>query len=419
MTLEYALPLRLSYSQLRGFFAQMNYTGAVPELPDTFIKVTVTKTTISFTTDTLIKMNDRAREVMHEIARLCSGVLASVLKDVVANIGCLYKLAEVVSNVDFLLSLAEACTLSEYVRPEFTDTLCITEGQHPVLEKAGMRTYVPNDTYASPHHNCNVITGPNMSGKSTYLKQVAALQVMAQLGSFVPAKHASFRIADQIFARTGHGDDIETNCSTFLMEMREINYVLQNFTDTSLIIIDELGRGTSEEEGSAMCIAITEKFIDSDAFVIIATHFDLMAQLESMYPNVVNYHMEVETDSEGSAGASRLRYTHKLARGTCTERNYGLKLAEISQVPKDVMARAYEVSNQIEASLTEEENRPLYEDDVVRKLRRAEIEIAGTLQVLAVHSEMEGEELRDRLLEQQQKARELFQVRRNLGLGPE
>ncbi|KAH9363560.1 hypothetical protein HPB48_005907 [Haemaphysalis longicornis] len=160
MAVEYALPLRLSYSQLRGFFAQMNYTGAVPELPDTFIKVTVTKTTISFTTDTLVSGPTLAQ---------CELVYFP----------------------------------TNTVRPEFTDTLCIMEGQHPVLEKAGMRTYVPNDT----------------SGKSTYLKQVAALQVMAQLGSFVPAKHASFRIADQIFARTGHGDDIETNCSTFLMEV--------------------------------------------------------------------------------------------------------------------------------------------------------------------------------------------------------
>ncbi|XP_049513861.1 mutS protein homolog 4 [Dermacentor silvarum] len=474
MALECALPLRVAYSQLRGFYIQMNYTGSIPELPDKFIKVSLTKTTISFTTDSLvglktwtyrisrlrlgqksqfdaptrltnkllvaevckffvlsfrallllqipvtkIKMNDRAREAMHEIARLSSSVLSSVLHNVVLNIGCLYKLAEVVSNVDFLLSLAEACTLSDYVRPEFTDTLCIVEGRHPVLEKVGMRTFIPNDSFASSHHNCNVITGPNMSGKSTYLKQVAALQVMAQLGSFVPAKYASFRIADQIFARTGHRDDIETNCSTFLMEMREINYILQNFTDASLIIIDELGRGTSEEEGSAMCVAITEKLINSDAFVIIATHFDLMTQLESMYPNVINYHMEVETEAEGEdssdASARRLRYTHRLARGTCSEPNYGLKLAEISHTPSDVLTRAYEVSNQISASLSENENSPLFEDDVERKLRRAEIELAGTLRVLALHSKMEGEELRLRLLEEQRKARALADYRRSL-----
>ncbi|XP_065303572.1 mutS protein homolog 4-like isoform X2 [Dermacentor albipictus] len=420
MALECALPLRVAYSQLRGFYIQMNYTGSIPELPDKFIKVSVTKTTISFTTDSLIKMNDRAREAMHEIARLSSSVLTSVLHNVVSDIGCLYKLAEVVSNVDFLLSLAEACTLSDYVRPEFTDTLCIVEGRHPVLEKLGMRTFIPNDSFASSHHNCNVITGPNMSGKSTYLKQVAALQVMAQLGSFVPAKYASFRIADQIFARTGHRDDIETNCSTFLMEMREINYILQNFTDTSLIIIDELGRGTSEEEGSAMCIAITEKLINSDAFVIIATHFDMMTQLESMYPNVINYHMEVETETEAEgddspdAGATRLRYIHRLARGTCSEPNYGLKLAEISHTPSDVLARAYEVSNLISASLSEDDNSPLFEDDVERKLRRAEIELAGTLGVLALHSKMEGEELRLRLLEEQRKARALTDFRRSL-----
>ncbi|KAH6921772.1 hypothetical protein HPB50_004901 [Hyalomma asiaticum] len=370
MALECALPLKVAYSQLRGFYIQMNYMGSIPDLPDKFIKVSVTKTTISFTTDNL--------------------------------------LAEVVSNVDFLLSLAEACTLSDYVCPEFTDTLCIIEGHHPVLEKAGMRSFVPNDS----------------SGKSTYLKQVAVLQVMAQLGSFVPAKYASFRIADQIFARTGHRDDIETNCSTFLMEMREINYILQNFTDSSLIIIDELGRGTSEEEGSAMCVAITEKLINSDAFVIVATHFDLMTQLESMYPNVIKqvpkafYHMEVETEGEDvdspDGSATRIRYTHRVTRGTCSELNYGLKLAELSHIPSDILTCAYQVSDQISAGLFENEKSPIFEDDTVRKLRRAEIELAGTLKVLALHSKMEGEELRLRLLEEQQKARALMDLHRTL-----
>ncbi|KAL3187723.1 hypothetical protein MRX96_024749 [Rhipicephalus microplus] len=419
LALECALPLKVAFSQLRGFYIQMNYTGCIPDLPDKFIKVSVTKTTISFTTDSLV---DRAREAMHEIARLSWSVLTSVLHDIVASIGCLYKLAEVVSNIDFLLSLAEVCTLSDYVRPEFTDTLCIVEGRHPVLEKVGMRTFIPNDTFASSHHNCNIITGPNMSGKSTYLKQVAALQVMAQLGCYVPAKYASFRIADQIFARTGHRDDIETNCSTFLMEMREINYILQNFTDSSLIIIDELGRGTSEEEGSAMCVAITEKLINSDAFVIVATHFDLMTQLESMYPNVINYHMEVETEDEGDdrpndspdGSSTRLRYTHRLARGTCSELNYGLKLAEVSHIPADVLRRAYEVSNLIADGLFENENSPLFYIDMERKLRRAEVELAGTLRVIALHSKMEGEELRLRLFEEQEKARGLMDLHRSL-----
>ncbi|CAN8002157.1 unnamed protein product, partial [Ixodes hexagonus] len=243
------------------------------------------------------------------------------------------------------------------VCPEFTDTLCIVEGQHPVLERMGMQTFVPNGTYMSADSNCNIITGPNMSGKSTYLKQVAVLQAMAQMGSFVPAKYASFRLADQIFVRMGHRDDIETNCSTFLMEMRSVNYILQNFTDNSLIVIDELGRGTSEEEGAAMCMAITEKLINSDAFVILATHFDLMTQMESMYPNVAKqvqiffYHMQVETEDQD--GCSRLRYTHRLAKGTCERRDYGLKLAEISNIPAPVVARAYEVSDQISTALPE------------------------------------------------------------------
>ncbi|KAG0415192.1 hypothetical protein HPB47_007640 [Ixodes persulcatus] len=275
----------------------------------------------------LVRMNERARGAVHEVSRLSNKVLESVVAEAVANVGCLYKLAEVVSNVDFLHSLAEACILEEY---EFTDTLCITAGHHPILENGGKETSVPNDTFIHSYSNCCIITGPNMSGKSTYLKQVAVLQTMAQMGSFVPAKYASFRMADQIFVHASHKEDMETNTSTFLMEMRSASYILQNFTDSSLVVIDELGRasagnidhgtnkhrgayaapmrsasyilqnftdsslvvidelgrGTSEEEGAAICMAITEKLMDSNAFVILATHFDLMTQMESMYRNV-------------------------------------------------------------------------------------------------------------------------------------
>ncbi|KAM7284540.1 mutS protein homolog 4 [Ixodes scapularis] len=398
---ELQLPVKLAYSTTRGLYARLLYKGQPPVLPDTCVMVAATKTFLSFTTDRLVRMNERARGAIHEVSRLSSKVLESVVAEVVANVGCLYKLAEVVSNVDFLHSLTEACTLEEYVRPEFTDTLCITAGHHPILESVGKETSVPNDTFMHSYSNCCIITGPNMSGKSTYLKQVAVLQTMAQMGSFVPAKYASFRMADQIFVHAGHKEDMETNTSTFLMEMRSASYILQNFTDSSLVVIDELGRGTSEEEGAAICMAITEKLMDSDAFVILATHFDLMTQMESMYRNVTNFHMQVET--EENEGCLKLQCTHRLAKGACMDRKYGLKLAEISNIPAPIVARAAQVSDQICAAF------PAFSHDnpELWKLERAELELGGKLKMLAKHCKLSRPQRHAHLLELQAEAQRL------------
>jgi len=145
----------------------------------------------------------------------------------------------------------------------------------------------------SEDSNFMIITGPNMSGKSTLLKQVAVLQVMAQIGSYVPAEFASFRICDKLFSRIGSNDDIETNCSTFMIEMKEISYILRNLTENCLIIIDELGRGTSIEEGVGLCFAICEQLIQSKAFTFFATHFLELTKLENYYFNVSKYVLKI------------------------------------------------------------------------------------------------------------------------------
>ncbi|CAN7999353.1 unnamed protein product, partial [Ixodes pacificus] len=290
---ELQLPLKLAYSTTRGLYARLLYKGQPPVLPDTCVMVATTKTFLSFSTDRL------------------------------------------------LLALLAVC-------PEFTDTLCITAGHHPILESVGKETSVPNDT----------------SGKSTYLKQVAVLQTMAQMGSFVPAKYASFRMADQIFVHAGHKEDMETNTSTFLMEMRSASYILQNFTDSSLVIIDELGRASS--------------FV-SVAFVILATHFDLMTQMECMYRNVT-----------------------KQPNGMCPLYT-GLKLAEISNIPVPIVARAAQVSDQICAAF------PAFSHDnpELWKLERAELELGGKLKMLAKHCKLSQPQRHAHLLELQAEAQRL------------
>ncbi|XP_031436382.1 mutS protein homolog 4 [Clupea harengus] len=349
---RHSLPLRTSFSTARGFFIQMRLEGvALPggQLPSEFIKVTKYKNNYSFTTADLIRMNDRCDEALREIYHMSYVVVCKLLTVVHDSIHCLYKLSDAVSMLDMLLSLANACTVSKYVRPEFTDTLAIKQGRHPILERIRGQQPVSNNTYISEGSNFIILTGPNMSGKSTYLKQVALCQIMAQIGSFVPAEYASFRIADQIFTRIGVDDDFETNSSTFMVEMKEVAYIIHNVSHRSLIIIDELGRGTSAEEGVGICHAICEFLLNMKAFTLFATHFLELCQLQSLYPNVENQHMLVQhTRAED---AERVVYTYLLGSGQSEEKNYGIRAAEMTALPRTIIQEAKAVAGKVSQKL--------------------------------------------------------------------
>ena len=181
---KYNLPLKTSFSSVRGFFIQMNADcSALPngKLPSEFTKVTKTRNTYSFTSADLIKMNERCQESLREIYHMTYLIVCKLLNEIYEHIHCLYKLSDIVSMLDMLLSFAHACTISDYVRPEFTDTLAIKQGWHPILEKIAMEKPVSNNAYLTEGSNFLIITGPNMSGKSTYIKQIALCQIMAQI----------------------------------------------------------------------------------------------------------------------------------------------------------------------------------------------------------------------------------------------
>uniref|UniRef100_A0A672N9M0 MutS homolog 4 n=1 Tax=Sinocyclocheilus grahami TaxID=75366 RepID=A0A672N9M0_SINGR len=346
---KYSLPLRTSFSNTRGFFIQMKLEGGVlpgGKLPEEFIK----KNNYGFTTVDLMKMNDHCEEALKDIFHMSYVVVSRLMSDVCEHIHCLYKLSDAVSMLDMLLSLAHACTVSDYVRPEFTDTLAIKQGRHPILERISGQQQISNDIYISEGSNFVIITGPNMSGKSTYLKQVALCQIMAQIGSFLPAEYASVRIADQIFTRIGVDDDFETNSSTFMIEMKEVSYIIHNASAKSLIIIDELGRGTSPEEGIGICHSVCEFLINLKAFTLFATHFLELCQLQTLYPNVENQHMQVQ-HVRTEDGRDRVVYTYQLSRGQSDERNYGIRAAEITNFPSDIIEEAKTVAAKINQKL--------------------------------------------------------------------
>ncbi|KAJ0009058.1 hypothetical protein NQD34_016473, partial [Periophthalmus magnuspinnatus] len=392
MAEKYGLPMRTSFSTARGFFIQMKLDGMVfqnGKLPSEFIKVTKQKNNYSFTTVDLMKMNDRCDEALREIFHMSYVVICQLLSTVHEHIHCLYKLSDAVSMLDMLLSLANACTISDYVRPEFTDTLAIKQGRHPILKWIAGQQPVSNNTYISESSNFVIITGPNMSGKSTYLKQVALCQIMAQIGSFVPADYASFRVADQIFTRIGVDDDFETSSSTFMLEMKEVSYIIHNASDKSLIIIDELGRGTSAEEGIGICHSVCEFLLSLKAFTLFATHFLELCQLESLYPNVENQHMEVQHTRNVETGVENVVYAYLINRGCSEERHYGLKAAEMTALPPAIVHEAKTIASNVSQQLMAKQ-----QSDPETQIQRAVYHLATRLLQTARNSRLDSESLR-------------------------
>lgn len=376
---EHKLPLRISCSGLRGFHIQMNCSnGGQDNLPPIFIKVAKFKNTLSFTTMDMMRLNEQIKSALDEIFLMANVVVSELLSRLHGHMGCLYELADIVGMVDMLLSFAHCATLSSYVCPEFTDTLAIKQGVHPILQRISTQTVVANDTYASEHSNLIIITGPNMGGKSTYLRQVALLQIMAQIGSFVPAQYASVRIADQIFSRIGSDDHMESNSSTFTLEMKETNYIVQNVTNNGLVIIDELGRGTSAEEGVGLCWAICEHLLKTQAYTFFVTHFKELTDLSKNYPNVANYFFEVQRTFNATANCEKISFTHVLSRGITPETHYGLHLAQLSAMPSSVIEDARKIATLIETQKqkNQQHDKELIQDHAVFNLATRIIQVA-------------------------------------------
>ncbi|XP_017567259.1 mutS protein homolog 4 isoform X3 [Pygocentrus nattereri] len=322
---KYGLPLRTSFSSARGFFIQLRLEDVVlpdGQLPGEFIKVTRQKNNYSFTTLDLMKMNERCDEALKEIFHMSYVVVCRLLNGVHEQIHCLYKLSDAVSMLDMLLSLATACTVSDY-------------------------------------------------------------------GSFVPAEYASFRVADQIFTRIGVDDDFETSSSTFMVEMKEVAYIIHTATDKSLIIIDELGRGTSAEEGIGICHAVCEFIISVKAFTLFATHFLELCQLETLYPNVENQHMQVQHIRGSDGSTERVVYTYLLTRGCSEERSYGIRAAEITSMPPAIIQEAKSIAAKLSQKLWAKN-----QSDPATMKQRAVYHLATRLLQTARNSRLDSDSLR-------------------------
>jgi DNA mismatch repair protein MutS len=290
----------------------------------------------------VLNAEDRIREIearlFHEI---CARLAASTAR--------LLDTARALAQIDVLASLAEAAALGGYTRPEVVeeDELDIREGRHPVVEQtlSGER-FVPNDTIFEPGERIRILTGPNMSGKSTFLRQVALIVLMAQMGSFVPAASARIGLVDRIFTRIGAQDEIHAGQSTFLVEMVETANILHHATQRSLLVLDEIGRGTSTYDGVSIAWAVVEYLHNHPglrAKTLFATHYHELTQLADLLPGVRNYNVAV------SEAQGKVVFLHRIVPGGA-DRSYGIHVAQLAGLPRPVVQRAGEILNQLEAS---------------------------------------------------------------------
>jgi DNA mismatch repair protein MutS len=340
--------LKVGYNKVFGYYIEVSHAnaGSVPE--DYIRKQTLVNAERYITPEmkeyeTLVL---NAEERVHELElrlfkEICSTLAGSAAK--------LLAIARALAEVDALAALAETAALSDYVRPRMVEDglLDIRGGRHPVVEKSlsGER-FVPNDITFGPGEIVRIITGPNMAGKSTYLRQAALIALMAQMGSFVPAESATLGLVDRIFTRIGAQDEIHAGQSTFMVEMIEAANILHHATPRSLLILDEIGRGTSTYDGVSIAWAVVEYIHNHPqlrAKTLFATHYHELTQLADLLPGVRNYNVAV-TESEGG-----VVFLHQIIPGGA-DKSYGIHVARLAGLPRPVVQRADEIMAELEKS---------------------------------------------------------------------
>ncbi|KAI6485156.1 hypothetical protein MCOR04_009840 [Pyricularia oryzae] len=317
-------------------------------IPSHLINTVRNKGYLECQTIQLNQLNSRISDASCEVLIQSEKVVESLVKELRTQIPHLTRLCQAIGYLDMLASFAYLVTISDYCRPDMTSTVAMTSARHPIVEQC-VANFVPNHYYVSDQYSFQIITGCNMSGKSTYIKTLAVLQVMAQIGSFVPAEYASLPIVHKIFTRISKDDSIESNLSTFSLEMREMAFILRNIDSRSLAIIDELGRGTSTRDGLAIAIAISEALIESGAQVLFATHFHELATVLNDRPHVVNQHLQAETSVVGDGPDAKPKITmiHKIAKGPLKDDSYGLDLARVIGFPPSFIENAQNLAERL------------------------------------------------------------------------
>ncbi len=347
--------LKIGFNKVFGYYIEVSNANR-DKVPDNFIRKQTLKNAERYITPELKEYEEQVLTADEKAKDLEYDLFLDLREAVGASARRLQATAAVLAQLDVLAALAELARERGYCRPDVVDdpVLDIADGRHPVLdiiEPGG--TFVPNDTKASPDAgNILLITGPNMAGKSTYIRQVALLTLMAQMGSFIPARRATIGVADRIFARVGASDELTRGQSTFMVEMTETARILNNATERSLVILDEIGRGTSTYDGVSLAWAIVEHMHDRiGCRTLFATHYHELTDLKSSLSGVKNLNVAVKEWQDNIA------FLHKIVDGAA-DKSYGIHVARLAGIPPEVNERAKQILSQLEAEHLDGEGRP-------------------------------------------------------------
>ncbi len=334
--------LKVSYNRLFGYYIEIT-KGQIERMPSTFERRQTLVNAERYSSPELKEYEHKILTAQERMEGIEMTLFANLRYDVAAYHAEIHQMAQAIAQLDVLQALALAAKNQHYTCPIIDDspTLQIVEGRHPVIETAFQtEKFVPNDT-ALDADQCRLmlITGPNMAGKSTYLRQVALIVIMAQIGSFIPAKSAHIGIVDKVFTRIGASDDLARGQSTFMVEMTETALILHHATDRSLVILDEIGRGTSTYDGISIAWAVAEHLLITEgrqAKTLFATHYAELMKLEEKVPGAMNYHVAVHES------ADQIIFLRKIVKGG-TDKSYGVHVGRLAGLPPAVIQRAKEI----------------------------------------------------------------------------
>lgn len=340
----YDTPLDYNYDASHGFYIKIKRhdVGDVTSLPEIFINRVVKKNHIECTTLSTVKANARLKEVMSEISIISEQVVGELLGKIVKNISTLFMISEAVSILDLLCCFAYNANANNYSIPQFSDKMILHNSRHPILETF-KNNFVPNEISSTKNSSSvQIITGCNMSGKSVYLRQVVLLSIMAQMGSSVPADYACFKIYTKIHARVCN-DSMELCSSNFAFEMKELAYFLDDIDSTTLMVLDELGRGSSIGDGFCISLAVTEYLLKTKCTVFLSTHFQDIPNILKYKPCVSHLNMRTEIESDSS-----MTMHYKLSDNLCIIENPGIRTVSKMFSPQ-IIERAYKICNLLSA----------------------------------------------------------------------
>ena len=342
--------LRVGFNKVFGYYIELSHAHA-DKVPADFVRKQTVKNAERYITDELKQYEEQALGAAERSVVLEQDLFEQVRADCARYTARLQALAEAIAACDCLAALAHLARQNRYIRPVITDgkDLVIRDGKHPVLAQMLGAEFVPNDvTLSADNKDIALITGPNMAGKSTYIRQVALLVLLAQTGSFIPAKEARIGVADRIFTRVGASDELARGQSTFMVEMTETANILNNATDRSLVILDEVGRGTSTYDGLSLAWAVTEYLANTlTCRTLFATHYHELTELAQLLANVKNLNVAVRE------WAGQVVFLHKIIPGG-TDKSYGIHVAKLAGIPAAIIARSSEILNDLENTFAKE-----------------------------------------------------------------